>query len=55
MNPAELARAVPELKHLRPAENQDMLPHILQRGGAAVAAFFDSLPNTTCTEHVTLL
>jgi len=53
MTPAELAKAVPELKHLEPAENQDMLPQILQRVGADVEAFFDDFPNTTCTEHVT--
>ncbi|MGO9268913.1 MAG: hypothetical protein ACLQOO_01400 [Terriglobia bacterium] len=53
MTPAVLAKAVPELKHLQPAENQDMLPQILERVGAGVAAFFDGFPNTTCTEHVT--
>jgi hypothetical protein len=51
--PAELTKAVPELRHLQPAESQDMLPQILQRAGAAVAAFFDDFSNTTCTEHVT--
>jgi hypothetical protein len=53
MTPAELAKVVPELKHLEPAENQDLLPQILQRAGAEVGAFFDSFPNTTCTERVT--
>jgi len=53
MSPAELAKAVPELKHLEPAENQDPLPQILQRVGADVGAFFDNFPNTTCTERVT--
>jgi len=53
MTPAELAKAVPELKHLEPAENQDLLPQILQRVGADVEGFFDDFPNTTCTEHVT--
>ena len=53
MTAAELARAVPELKHLQPAESQDMLPQILERVGAAVAAFFDNFSNTACTEHVT--
>jgi hypothetical protein len=53
MTLAELAKAVPELKHLEPAESQDMLPQILERVGAAVAGFFDDFPNTTCTEHVT--
>jgi hypothetical protein len=53
MTPAELAKAVPELRHLQPAESQDMLPQILQRVGADVAAFFANFPNTTCTEYVT--
>ncbi len=53
MSPAELAKTVPELKHLEPAENQDPLPQILQRVGADVGAFFDNFPNTTCTERVT--
>jgi hypothetical protein len=53
MSPAELAKAVPELKHLEAAENQDMLPQILNRTGDAVAAFFGNFPNTTCTEQVT--
>ena len=53
MNPAELGDAIPELKHLKPAESQDVLPKILERAGSAVAAFFDNFPNTACTEHVT--
>jgi hypothetical protein len=53
MSPAEIAKAVPELKRLEPAANQDMLPEILKRTGDAVAAFFDNFPNTTCTEQVT--
>jgi len=52
MSPAELAEAIPELKHLEPAVNQDMLPQILKRAGDEVAAFFDNFPNTTCTEQV---
>ena len=53
MTPAELATAVPELKHLKPAESQDPLPKILDRAGSAVAAFFDNFPDTACTEQVT--
>jgi hypothetical protein len=49
---AELAKRVPELKHLEPAESQDMLPLILKRVGATVADFFDNFSNTTCTEIV---
>jgi len=52
MSPAELAKALPELKRLEPAENQDMLPQILRRAGDEAAAFFDNFPNTTCTEQV---
>jgi len=53
MTPAELAKAVPELKHLEPAESQNLLPQILKRVGATVAAFFDNFVNTACSEHVT--
>jgi hypothetical protein len=53
MTYAELANAVPELGHLKPADNQGMLPQILDHTGSAVAAFFDNFPNTACTEHVT--
>jgi len=52
MTPAELAKHVPELKHLVPASSQEMLPEILRRVGATVAEFFDNFSNTTCTEHV---
>ena len=53
MTAVELANAVPDLKRLKPAENQDMLPQILERAGAAVASFFENFPDTACTEHVT--
>jgi hypothetical protein len=52
MTPAELAKHVPELKHLVPASSQELLPEILRRVGATVAEFFDNFSNTTCTEHV---
>lgn len=52
VTPAELAKQVPELKHLVPAVSQDMLPTILTRVGATVAEFFDNFSNTTCTEDV---
>jgi hypothetical protein len=52
MTPAELAKHVPELKHLVPASSQEMLREILRRVGATVADFFDNFSNTTCTEHV---
>jgi hypothetical protein len=50
--PAELAKQVPELKHLESAESQDMLPLILALVGGTVANFFDNFSNTTCTERV---
>jgi len=52
MRAAERVKAVPELKHLKAAENQDLLPQILKNTGDTVAAFFDNFPNTTCTEQV---
>jgi hypothetical protein len=52
MTPAELAQEVPELKHLKSAQSQDMLPLILERVGAAVADFFDNFSNTTSAEHI---
>jgi hypothetical protein len=52
MTPAELAKQVPELKHLESAESQDMLPLILERVGATVVDFFDNFSNTTCTENI---
>ncbi len=53
MTPAQLAKEIPELKHLEVAENQELLPQILKGAGAMVAAFFDTFTSTTCTEHVT--
>ena len=53
MSPTELAGAVPELKELKPAESQGPLPQILERGGGAVASFFDNFADTACSEHVT--
>lgn len=52
MTPEELLKRVPELKHLELARDQELLPLILQRVGAAVADFFDNFSNTTCTEDV---
>jgi len=52
MTPDELAKQIPELKHLVPAQSQDMLPTILERVGVTVADFFDNFSNTTCTENI---
>jgi len=51
--PAELARQLPELKHLQPANSQDELPEILSRVGERLKVFFTNFPNTTCSERVT--
>src|SRR5580700_3393716 len=51
MTSAELAKAVPELNRLKPAESQEMLPQILDRAGSAEATFVDHFPDTACTEH----
>jgi len=51
MTPGELAKQVPELKHLEPASSQDELPVLLKRVGATVAEFFDNFSNTTCIER----
>lgn len=53
ISPHELAREIPELKHLEVSESQDLLPEILKNAGKTVAAFFDSFTSTSCTEHVT--
>jgi hypothetical protein len=52
MTSSELAKTVPELKHLKPAKSQERLPLILQRVGAGVAEFFDNFSNTTCEEQI---
>jgi hypothetical protein len=52
LTPVELAKEVPELKHLKSAQSQDMLPLILKQVGVAVADFFDNFSNTTSTEHI---
>jgi len=51
--PAELARQLPELKHLQPANSQDELPEILSRVGERLKIFFTNFPNTACSERVT--
>jgi hypothetical protein len=53
MTPGELAKEVPELKHLESVESQGLLPLILARVGASVVDFFDNFSNTTCTEYIT--
>ena len=49
---AELLKAIPELKGLKPAESQDELPGILQKVGENVRAFFENFPNTVSVENV---
>jgi VWFA-related protein len=50
----ELKAAVPELEGLKPAENQQALPNLLQKIGESVKSFFDNFPNTTAREEITL-
>jgi hypothetical protein len=49
----ELVHRLPELKKLKPAASQDLLPLILRKVGANVAILFSSFPNVTCREEVT--
>jgi VWFA-related protein len=49
---SEVARVVPDLKTLQPAASQDLLPSILQKVGANVAAFFQTFPDISCRERV---
>ncbi|HTV54406.1 MAG TPA: hypothetical protein VMI06_05770, partial [Terriglobia bacterium] len=51
-SPAELVRAIPELRKLQPATGQQSLPSILANVGSNVAAFFRNFPNTTSVEQV---
>jgi len=52
--PAQFVQAIPELRGLEPAANQDELPLILKRVGANVKAFFDTLPDITAHEGIIL-
>jgi Tfp pilus assembly protein PilF len=47
-----LVGAIPELKGLEPAANQDELAAILTKTGENVQAFFENFPNTTSQEQV---
>jgi len=51
---AELMSALPELAGLKPAENQQELPNLLQKIGESVKSYFDNFPNTTAREEITL-
>jgi hypothetical protein len=55
LTPDELGKRVHELKHLKPAKDQALLPMILKRVGNAVVEFFGGFPSTTCSEHVSTL
>ncbi|HKS94559.1 MAG TPA: tetratricopeptide repeat protein, partial [Terriglobia bacterium] len=48
---ADLERAMPELRGIEPASNQDALPAILEHVGADVQAFFSQFPNTISVEQ----
>jgi len=51
-SPAELVKALPELKGLETAPSQEELAMLLQKVGENVVAFFRDLPNTTSVEEV---
>jgi hypothetical protein len=51
-SPAELVRAVPELKGLKPAESQEPLASILRQVGENTEALFRNFINTTSREQV---
>lgn len=48
----QLIREIPELKGLKPAEDQDELPVILRATGRAVEAFFRDAVNLVAREEV---
>jgi VWFA-related protein len=50
----ELTAALPELEGLKPAENQQGLPSLLQKIGESVKSYFDNFPNTTAREEISL-
>ncbi len=52
--PAQFIEAMPELHGLEPAASQDELPLILERVGANVRAFFNTLPDITAHEEIIL-
>jgi len=49
----ELVHRVSELRKLKPAASQELLPSILQKVGANVTILFSSFPNVTSREEVT--
>jgi len=51
---AELMSARPELEGLKTAESQQGLPILLQKVGENVKYFFDTFPDTTAREQITL-
>jgi hypothetical protein len=48
----QLTDAMPELKGLEPAANQEELPVLLQKTGANVESFFHNFVNTTSLEQI---
>ena len=51
-SPAELVKALPELKGLATAQSQEELATLLRKVGENVAAFFRDFPNTTSVEEI---
>jgi Flp pilus assembly protein TadD len=50
----QLEKALPELRGLEPASNQEELPQVLDRVGKNVAAFFRDFPDTISEEDIVL-
>ena len=48
----QLIKAVPKLKGMEPATNQDALPTILKKAGESVDSFLDNFANTAALERI---
>jgi len=53
--PKQLAKRIPQLKDLRPIQDQHELPAILQRTGARVDDFFNHITDLTAREEISLV
>ena len=52
LTPAELVRAIPELRGFKPAENQEELNDILEKLGDKTEGLFEKMPNLISHEEV---
>jgi hypothetical protein len=53
MTPEQLVKRIPELKALQSAQDQQMLPAILSKGGARVSDFLHQVVDLTAHEEIT--